>query len=265
MFQRGAQPEALLWILEDAGAVAREAARRFVAAAGRAVEGSAPFRVALAGGRTPLPMYRLLAGDDAFRHSVHWPSVEFFWGDERFVPAEHPESNFRAAREALLGPLGIDPARVHPIPTGARDAEAAAAAYEALLHRAFATAPPRVPRFDLVLLGLGSDGHTASLFPGALPALDPGRLAAAARNPADGSPRVTLTPAILGAAREILFLVSGEAKAAALERAMRAAGPDPAIPATLIRPDRRRMVWLADRAAAARIVEPSGGGKGDGR
>ena len=254
-------PDARLWVLDDADAVAREAARRFVQAAGRAVEASATLRVALSGGRTPLGAYRLLAGDEAFRHSVHWPSVEFFWSDERFVPPDHPDSNFRAAREALLDPLEIAPARVHPIPTDTVDAAAAATAYERLLTDTFGAGHGDGLRFDLILLGLGADGHTASLFPGALPEAD-GRMVAAARHPGDDSARVTLMPAALNAAREILFLVTGEEKAEALEAAMRAEDPDPAVPTSLIRPVRGRISWLADRSAAARIVDPPGGDGG---
>ncbi|MGD8377081.1 MAG: 6-phosphogluconolactonase [Acidobacteriota bacterium] len=252
-------PDPAVRILEDPAAVAREAARRFAAAAARAVDGSSGLRVALAGGRTPLETYRLLARDDTFRYSVHWPSVEFFWGDERFVPADHPDSNYRAARETLLDPLGISPAQVHPIPTDTVDAAAAADAYQRLLAALFGSRP--APRLDLVLLGLGTDGHTASLFPGSLPP-DEGRWVAATRNPADGSARITLTPETLRAAREVVFLVCGSEKAVALERTLRAKEPDPALPGSLLGRPGAKIRWIVDRAAAARIAEPPGGEEG---
>jgi len=252
-------PDPAVRILEDAGAAAREAARQFAAAAGRAVDGSSTLRVALAGGRTPLDTYRLLAHDDTYRYSVHWPSVEFFWGDERFVPADHPDSNYRAAREALLDPLGIPAARVHPIPTDTVDAGAAADAYQRLLATLFG--PRSTPRMDLVLLGLGADGHIASLFPGDLPTGE-GRWVAATRNPSDGSARITLTPEVLAAARQVLFLVCGAEKAAALERTLRAADPDPAVPGSLLRRPGAKIRWIVDRAAAARLTTPPGGAEG---
>ena len=254
-------PEARLYVLEDAAAVAREGARRFVNAAGRAVEASRMMRAALSGGSTPLGMYRLLASDETFRHSVHWPSVEFFWGDERFVPDDHADSNYRAAREAMLSPLGIDPRQIHAIPTDGENAAEAATSYEEQLEGLFGIARPALPRFDLVLLGLGADGHTASLFPGTIPE-GTDRLAVATRSPAGGAERITLTPSVLNAGREILFLVAGEEKAGALEGAMRAEDPDPAVPTSLIRPAKGKITWLADRSAAANIVDPSGGEQG---
>ena len=241
------QPEAHLLILADPEAVAREAARRLVTAAGRAVEAGALCRVALSGGRTPLQTYRILATDAAFRDSIHWPTLEIFWGDERFVPHDHPDSNYGAAREALLDRVPLEQSRVHPIPVDAADPGAAAEAYEATLRQAFGSDPVRL---DLVLLGLGPDGHTASLVPGARPPEGSTALVAPARRPEDGSDRVTFTPAALNAARQILFLVTGREKAEMLQRVMRSKHPDPSLPATWIRPARGTIGWLADRAAA---------------
>lgn len=263
-------PEARLLIFDDPEALAREAARRFVAGASRAVDGGGVFRVALSGGRTPLEAYRVLASDP-FRYSIHWPSVELFWGDERFVPHDHPDSNYRAAREALLGALPIQAAQVHPIPTDTVSPQAAAVAYQDRLRRLFGVEEGRPVRFDQVLLGLGEDGHTASLFPGALPEAAPETLVAAVERPGDACPRVTLTLNVLNAAREVIFLVSGEAKAAVLERVLRTSRPDPALPATLVQPTRGKVIWLVDRAAAGRVEAadegrvrqfPAGGGKG---
>src|SRR5206468_8033345 len=124
------------------------------------------FNVALAGGTTPKGAYSLLANDAAIRPQVHWDRVRFFWGDERHVPPDHPESNFRMAKEALLDTLAIDDRQVWRIRGECADANRAAVEYERDLIKAFALQPGDVPRFDLIVLGMGSDGHTASLFPG---------------------------------------------------------------------------------------------------
>ena len=250
---------ARLLILEDAGAVAREAAQRIVREAGHAIEAGALFHIALSGGSTPLDTYRLLASDDALRCSVHWPSVRFFWGDERFVPVDHADSNYGAVRGTLLDALDLTPDQVHPVPTDRPDAGAAARDYEKTLRRVFAR-PEGVPRFELVLAGLGTDGHTASLFPGALPAED-GALVAAVARPRDDTPRITLALEVLNAAHQVLFLVTGEDKAKILERVLSAREPDPSLPATLVRPTDGTVSWLVDRAAASRIIEAAQGGE----
>jgi 6-phosphogluconolactonase len=144
--------------------------------------------------------------------------------------------------------------------------EAAAAAYQRTLAEAFELGPGGVPRFDLVLLGLGEDGHTASLFPGAVPAADRGTFVAGVRAEGVTPFRVSLTPAALNAAREVIFLVSGARKADIVERVLRAHDPDPSLPATLVRPVKGKVTWMVDRAAAARIVESAdeAGGNGGG-
>jgi 6-phosphogluconolactonase len=256
LFNAFPQPEARLLVFEDPTALAREAARRVVAGAGRAVEAGAMCRIALSGGRTPLEAYRTLAADP-YVNSVHWDSVELFWSDERFVPHEHADSNYGAARAALLGALPMRAAQVHPIPTDTVNAHVAAIAYQNRLRRVFGIEPPGVPRFDLVLLGLGEDGHTASLFPGRVPPPSPELLVTATEAPGGGPARVSLTLATLNSAHAVLFLVSGAAKAEALERTLKATEPDPQLPATLIRLERGKPTWLVDRAAAGRLDLPS--------
>ena len=248
------QPDFRILIFDDADALAREAARRFTVAAGRAVDAGAMCRVALAGGHTPLATYRILAAEP-YVYSVHWPSLQIFWGDERFVPHDHPESNYGAAQGALLDHLPVPPGGVFPVPTDAGNPGTAAAAYQQTLVETLETLPPEL---DLVLLGLGADGHTASLFPGALPEVDGGTLVAATHSPAGIPERVTFTPSLLNAARQVLFLVSGESKAEALEQVLRAKEPDPSLPATLVRPVHGKVTWLVDRAAAARTLEGAG-------
>ncbi len=227
-------------ICADAAGLARAVAERFVALAGEAVAARGRFVVALAGGRTPRAAYALLA-TDPFASRVDWARVHVFWGDERCVPPDHPESNYRMARETLLDQVPIPPARVHPI-QGDLPPARAAVAYEEELG---AVLGPE-GRFDLVLLGMGSDGHTASLFPGT-PALEErDRAVVAVYVERLRAWRVTLTLPTINAARHILFVVSGAEKARALAR-VRAGEP---LPAGRVRPAGGGPTWLVDRAAA---------------
>ncbi len=195
--------------------------------------------VALSGGSTPRRLYELLAG--AYRDRAPWSRVEWFFGDERCVPPDHPESNYRSARESLFVPLRIAPGLVHRIP-GERLPADAAAAYDAVLHDRLTAG-----RFDLVLLGLGADGHTASLFPGA-PALDERERWAIS---VDGGAelavreRVTVTLPVLNAARVVSFLAAGTEKRSAVSRVL--AG-DTSLPAGRVHPA-GRLVWFVDQAA----------------
>ncbi len=230
-----------LTVVEDAEALARAGAElvagtlRAAAAAGRACP------IALSGGSTPQAMYRLLAGPE-FGRGLPWHAADFFWGDERCVPPESPDSNYGAARRLFLEPLGVDPDSVHPIP--AWEGEPAAAAYEEELKLYF----DGPPDFELLLLGLGPDGHTASLFPGS-PALDEGeRWTACVTSPKPPPRRVTLTFPALNAAKRAAFLVSGADKASALADAL--AGRD--VPAARVRA--AETLWLADRAAAGELA-----------
>ena len=214
------------------------------------------FRVALSGGSTPLQVYRLLASAPA-RFPVRWESVQFFWSDERFVPPDDPQSNYRAACHALLDQLPCPPAGVFPMTTGAGSPAAAATAYETTLRSAFSE--QEIPRFDLMLLGLGTDGHTASLFPGFLPdSRDPALVAAIQAKTLTPS-RITLTPRTLNNAREVLFLVSGAHKADILRRVLQSETPDSGLPATLVQPVNGTMGWMADSAAAADYRRSGGG------
>jgi 6-phosphogluconolactonase len=226
-----------------AGAAAEELARR----AEEAVRARGAFTLALAGGSTPKALYRLLADPAApFRARVPWRAVHAFFGDERAVPPESPDANARMAREALLDhvPLGT----VHRI-EGERGAVEAAARYEDDLFQHFGDVP--LPVLDLVLLGLGADGHTASLFPGS-PALDERRRWVVPA-PAGLPPwveRITFTLPLLEAARTVLFLVAGADKAGALRRLVRTPPGEEPIPAARIRA-RGEVIVLADEAAAA--------------
>ena len=193
-------------------------------------------------------LYSLLA--TRFRDRIPWTQVQVFWGDERYVPHGDPHSNYRMAAAALLDHVPCPAENVHPMPTGRLDAEAAARDYETTLRRYFAG---EWPRFDLVFLGLGSDGHTASLFPGS-PALDERtRWAIAVRAPVEPPLRLTLTmPALTGSAHAYV-LVTGSAKARALRHAL-AAGTDPHVcPAAGLASASGTVIWWADQAAASAL------------
>jgi 6-phosphogluconolactonase len=200
------------------------------------------FVVALAGGSTPKATYALLAGEDLAAR-VEWSLVHVFWGDERCVPPDHPDSNYRLAREALLDKVLVPARNVHRI-QGELPPEQAAAAYAVELDAVLGASG----RFDLILLGMGRDGHTASLFPGSAALTEHQRLVVAVYVEPLHSWRVTLTLPVINAAREVVFLVSGAAKASALER-VRAGEP---VPAGLVRPAPGRLTWLVDQDAWGR-------------
>jgi len=231
-------------VFPSAAALAEGVAELFALRASEAVEARGRFRVALAGGTTPLAAYRRLASAP-WAELVPWSAVEVFFGDERCVGECDLDRNDAAAREALLLKVPIPPENVHPIPSLARDAPER---YEALLRARLDAPAPAVPVLDLVLLGLGEDGHTASLFPGHPALRETARLVARV----DGAPkpppsRVTFTLPLLDAARAVAFVVSGAAKRAALARVL--AG-DRALPAACVNPASGERLFFLDRAAA---------------
>jgi 6-phosphogluconolactonase len=252
-------------VLPTPDALMHAAAELWVAAATRAIGGSGRFAVALAGGSTPERLYRLLA-TEPYVSGLDWSRVHAFQGDERCVPPDDPASNYRMAREALLARVPIPAGNVHRI-RGEDEPDAAAAAYERDLRDAFATpdGPPRLQpgaRFDLVLLGMGEDAHTASLFPGSAALQEPTRWVRAVPL-SDGSPaRVTLTPVVINAAADVVFLVSGRAKASTLRKVREGPYQPDVLPAQLVAPRAGRLRWLVDADAAAgfeaqRIRSPS--------
>ena len=231
-------------MLPSAAALADAAAARFVAAAGDAMASRGQFIVALSGGSTPRRTY-LRLGAGALVSKVMWSRVQVLWGDERCVPPDDVESNYRLARETLLDRVPVPAANVHRI-HGEDDPATAAAAYEATL-RALA-------RIDLVLLGLGEDGHTASLFPGSAAVHEQTRWVMAARAAAASMWRITLTPAVINAADQVLFLVSGGAKAGILRRVLEGPRRPQELPAQAIAPSNGRVRWYVDAAAAADLT-----------
>lgn len=235
----------------DATSLARAAAEHFVTLAAEAIAVRGRFAVALSGGSTPRATYTLLASDE-FTARADWQHVHVFWGDERCVPPDHPESNFRLADGALLCHVPIPSGNIHRI-RGELEPEIAAQAYAAELHTFFGTP---WPRFDLVLLGMGNDGHTASLFPGSAALRETVRpiVAVKAHYQDRPAPRVTLTPPAINAARQVLFLVTGTSKADIVQAVLE--GPDGRFPAQWIRPTPGHLTWLMDIAAAGQLKGP---------
>jgi 6-phosphogluconolactonase len=245
-----------LRIVADARAVAETAASVLVTRALDAIAARGRFNVALSGGSTPRLLFATLAARVETRApgatAVAWDQVHVFWGDERAVPPDHPDSNYGAARALLLARLPIPDSNVHRIQAEMEPSEAAAA-YEETLRRHFGLQPAERPVFDLVFLGLGPDMHTASLFPGS-PALDEReRLVVAPWVEQLGAFRITLTPIVLNHARGVMFMVAGVEKAGPLKRVLETE-PDPMVrPAQVVQPPDGALVWLVDAAAAAEL------------
>jgi 6-phosphogluconolactonase len=232
-------------VLPDAAAVAVATADRFVAAARTAIEERGRFSVALSGGGTPVQVYPLLLEPER-RDAVDWSRVELFWGDERTVPPDHPDSNFGVAYGMLVSQLpGVRQDLVHRMPAEAPDLDAAALSHESELRLAFGARGSEPPAFDLIWLGMGPDGHTASLFPGSSALDETERWVVGTWAPSQKSWRMTLTFPVLNAGRDVIFVVTGVDKADAL-RAIRAGGSD--LPAARV--DGPQVEWIVDAAAA---------------
>jgi 6-phosphogluconolactonase len=246
--------DAEIIVVPDAETLAHEAARLVAQLAREAAEFRGRFSVALSGGSTPGGLYRLLA-EEPYRAQVPWEEVHLFWGDERCVPPDDPGSNYHLAREMLIARVPIPAENVHRV-RGELGAQVAAQGYEQTLEGFFCG--PR-PRFDLVLLGLGEDGHTASLFPGSSLLAETERLVAPARALYQDRPaeRVTLTLPAINAARQVLFLVAGSDKAKIVQAVVE--GPAGQLPAQHIRPTAGQLTCLLDASAASLLSDPHGG------
>lgn len=234
-----------------AGEFTERAARRIAGLLQEAVRGGGGGRVALAGGSTPKPVYALLGGKP-LRTTIPWLGLSWWFGDERCVPPDHPDSNVRMAQAALFDPAGVPDTRIHRPDGGREDREAAARDYEKTLPEAL----------ELLILGIGDDGHTASLFPGSPAVAETRRRVVAAESPAGARWRLTITRPVIAAARRIVVLAAGAAKAAAVARALE--GPrDPAsTPAQLAA--REGALWILDDAAASRMCRPENPGNTGG-
>jgi 6-phosphogluconolactonase len=247
-----ATPEtAQIMRVADASALAQKAAVIFQHAAQESIAQRGGCAVALSGGSTPKAMFALLASEP-YRSAINWARVYLFWGDERCVPPAHAESNYRMTNEALLAHVAVPPSNVFRI-AGELDPATAARAYAAQLRQFFPADP--VPRFDLVLLGMGADGHTASLFPGTA-ALHAAEDAVVVANYVEKlqTHRITLTAATINHARAIVFLVSGADKAATLQAVWEGAYQPDLYPSQLIQPTNGTLTWVVDEAAAGQSL-----------
>jgi 6-phosphogluconolactonase len=239
-------------VFSDATALAWGAATRFVETARESVAARGSFNVVLSGGSTPKKAYELLASAD-FRNTIPWQAVHFFWGDERMVAPDNPESNIRMARESMLDGLALSETQIHRVRTELGDPVRVAADYDQELRRVLGDAPV----FDLVLLGLGEDGHTASLFPDANYEVSEkeSRIpwAISVWVPHLRAHRISLTMETINQAREIVFLVSGQNKTAILERVLAPAKQGPSYPASRVHPIHGKLTWFTDQAAAGKL------------
>jgi 6-phosphogluconolactonase len=241
----------------DAEAVSCAAARNLVEVGRAAIAERGRFCVALSGGSTPRRLYDLLA-EAPHRTRLDWGRVEFFWGDERAVAPEHPDSNYGMAAASLLDKLGIEPERVHRIRGELPDPGQAAVAYQEELARVFAVAPDSpAPVFDLILLGMGREGHTASLFPYSPALSERRRWVVGYRVARLGKSRITLTPPVINRAAEVWLLVTGGEKAAVLREVLLGPREPERLPVQIVAPEAGRLVWLLDRAAAAEVPPDS--------
>ena len=229
------------------------AAEDFVQLAKDAVAAKGSFTVALSGGSTPRGMHSLLATQ--FAAAVPWKKVFFFWSDERHVPPDHPDSNYRMAYETLLSKVPVDPGKVFRMHGEHPDANAAAIEYEQTITAAFGTQDREIPRYDLIFLGLGPDGHTASLFPRTAALREHSRLVVANRVEKLKTDRITFTLPLINNAANVIFLVSGKDKTSAVQSVFdpETAGQD--FPAKLVNPPHGRLTWMLTEDAAAPISE----------
>ena len=229
----------------DLESISAAVAESLVQAAAAAITERSWFSLALSGGDTPRGLFRVLRRDHEKR--IPWLRVEIFWVDERYVPDQDPRSNYEVARREWMATSPIPRENVHPMPTDLPDPEAAAQQYERVLRAHFLRDRPR---FDFMLLGIGRDCHTASLFPGSQALTEETRWVVSVRAPADPPQRLTLTLPVINSARSVHFLVSGAEKSEALKRAVEGEADAMSCPASAVRPTDGKVVWWVDEAAA---------------
>lgn len=240
-----------LEIYDNSQELAWAAAITFASLAEQSITERGKFTVVLSGGSTPKAMLSLLA-QNPFVASLPWPAIHFFWGDERCVPPDHADSNFRMATEALLGKIPLPPENIYRIPAEAQDHNRAAESYSTIIQQALGT---DAPQFDLVFLGMGADGHTASLFPGTAALQVEDRIAVANFVEKLDAWRITLTAKTINQARNVIFLVAGEDKAVALKEVLEGEYQPETYPSQLIAPASGSLLWMLDEAAASLLTE----------
>jgi len=240
-------------ILANGTAIARRAAQEFVQAAASGVREKGSFNVVLAGGSTPKALYRLLVNDPTLRSQVPWDKMDLFFGDERHVPPDHPDSNFRMATEAMISKSPLKPEQVTRIKGEYPDAGQAALEYEKALREYFKLKDGEYPRFDLVLVGMGNEGHTLSLFPGTKALHADGRIAVRNWVGKLYAERITLTAPAASNAVQVIFMVTGADKAPALKAVLEGPFEPEQLPAQLLQPKNGKLLWLVDAAAGSML------------
>jgi len=250
------------YVEPDPAALARRAACHFVEMVSEAAEATGRARVAISGGSTPKAAFQLLADpDQAYRKRMPWEALELFWVDERTVPPDHPDSNYRMTKEALLDHVSLQPQQIHRM-EGELEPEAAAARYESELRNSFRLEGAETPRFDLISLGMGDDGHTASLFPHTAAIHEMGRLVTANHVPQKDTWRITLTWPVINQARSVFFLIAGADKAERVHEVFIGQRDPECLPSQLIWPTSGILTLFLDKAAAALLPATNGEGCG---
>jgi 6-phosphogluconolactonase len=241
-----------LRIFPNPQALFEAAAQDFVKQAKAAVQSHGRFTVALSGGSTPRGLFQVLSTKD--HDLLPWDQMFFFWGDERHVPPDHPDSNYRMAYETLLSKVPAPTTNIFRVPAEDPDADQVGERYEKTLQDFFKLAPDELPKFDLILLGLGPDGHTASLFPQSKGLQERKRLVIANWVERFSAFRITFTVPVLNAGRVVEFLVAGADKATALQEVLEGSASAELFPSKLVDPTDGKLVWMVDQAAAASLT-----------
>jgi 6-phosphogluconolactonase len=241
-----------LRVVSDPEALAHGAAQEFLRLGAEAIRARGRFDAVLSGGSTPRATYERIAETwkEAPGGPLDWARVRLFWGDERHVPPDDPQNNYRMANDAMIEHVPIPPENIYPVPSAIPDAREAASRYEARIMEALGLGPDDVPRFDLILLGMGPDGHVASIFPGTEAVEEEKRLVMGNWVDATKTRRITLTLPVLNHAANVIVLVAGAEKAPALRRVLRGPHTPPLLPAERLHIKDGTLLWLADREAA---------------
>jgi 6-phosphogluconolactonase len=240
-----------LHVVTDVDELTRTAAETIINKIHETLRTEDVFTLALSGGSTPRNLFALLATDETCKKRIPWEKVHFFWGDERHVLPAHSDSNYRMAHDAMLSRVPVPSANVHRVRSEEPDAEDAAKQYEHELRAFFRPGTGQLPRFDCVLLGMGPDGHTASLFPGSTALAEESRLVVANWVEKFQAFRITMTVPVLNNADMVIFLVSGGEKAETLKAVLEGEEKPDLLPSQMIKPTHGRLLWLVDKAAAA--------------
>jgi 6-phosphogluconolactonase len=249
-------------VFEDSAALAQAAAHHFASRVEQSVAKRGRARIAISGGSTPKATFALLADPAGpYAATIPWDKVELFWVDERSVGPDDADSNYRMTNEALLSKVALNPEKVHRI-EGELDPEEAAAKYESVIRREFRLEGAEAPRFDVVWLGMGDDGHTASLFPHTGGLHELGRVVYANHVPQKDTWRITLTLPVINEANDVVFLIGGKDKADPLERVLYGEYDPETLPSQLIQPKNGALTLLLDQQAAAKLPKPGPDGTG---